>query len=251
MSIVPHKKIQSSFEKRTKFTIELRTELRITKQKIKRFELTIENLSKSSGNDIEWITSQLEHYRNRISETQIIVLSLQSKIDGVAEGNSDAEIEVMYKILQDKTVDFEEKRSKQSAASAALKLDQYEVGDAYGKSEYKNMRNERYILKQCEKEHDRMMDVASQLPEYISKNLESTPCNKGYRWRGVIFFGKAPYENNGTTVIFEKRPGGTNIQEYTPTLFTECSKARESPKQFIRSYKRKVTLRGPARLIMD
>lgn len=56
------------------------------------------------------------------------------------------------------------------------------------------------------------------LPEHMRYNLENMPNNKGYIWRGCLFFGHLRREQNQPYIFFEKLRGGDmNIHEFNKT----------------------------------
>lgn len=58
-------------------------------------------------------------------------------------------------------------------------------------------------------------------PDYMRNNLENMPNNKGYIWRGCLFFGKLRAEIGQPYIFFEKLKGGDmNIHEFTKTYHT-------------------------------
>ena len=85
---------------------------------------------------------------------------------------------------------------------------------------YKEDRNIKNFDKNKEKEIKRYYryfnKAVDTLPEYISNNLKSMPNNKGYIWRGTVFYGMKPTDSD-TTILFEKKKGGVLlIHEYNP-----------------------------------
>ena len=79
-------------------------------------------------------------------------------------------------------------------------------------------RETRFREKDMKKAYMRYLDIVDTIPEYISKNLEDMPHNKGYYWRGVQCYGKKDQEvNNNSTILFEKQRGGLLvIHDRTP-----------------------------------
>lgn len=59
------------------------------------------------------------------------------------------------------------------------------------------------ILKNTTKDYNHFCRAAETLPERLQKNLENMPGNKGYKFRGVIFFGELPVSEE-TYIIFER-----------------------------------------------
>jgi hypothetical protein len=51
------------------------------------------------------------------------------------------------------------------------------------------------------------------LPSYMAKNLKEMPNNKGYRWKGVVFYGSLAEQKDQPQIVFEKSPQGLIIHE--------------------------------------
>ena len=51
------------------------------------------------------------------------------------------------------------------------------------------------------------------LPSYMAKNLKEMPNNKGYRWKGVVFYGLLSEQRDQPQIVFEKSPQGLIIHE--------------------------------------
>jgi hypothetical protein len=51
------------------------------------------------------------------------------------------------------------------------------------------------------------------LPSYMAKNLKEMPNNKGYRWKGVVFYGSLTEQKDQPQIVFEKSPQGLIIHE--------------------------------------
>lgn len=238
------------FEKRKQYNGKLRDDLRNTQGTIKRLEKTIENLTitSSAGKDLEWTASQISTARQRIIHFTDEVVKIQTKLSVVIEGGCDNEIESMFKVNIDQVTEMTEKKAKREAYLSELDEKDHQRSSAFSKSEYQEMKNERYMKKVWEREFERYTEVSSQLPEYIIKSLVSMPNNKGYKWRGIIFYGYLP-DDNGPSVIFEKKPDGTIISESTSTSFNEWFKPRDGQKQLLRSHGRKLNPRAPATII--
>ena len=52
------------------------------------------------------------------------------------------------------------------------------------------------------------------LPDYMKDNLKTMPNNKGYRWRGVGFYGLQKPIKDEPLILFEKRRGVLKICKY-------------------------------------
>jgi hypothetical protein len=74
----------------------------------------------------------------------------------------------------------------------------------------------------------RQFDKADEyLPDYMRHNLDNMPNNKGYIWRGCMFFGKLEPEYDKPRILFEKLKGGDmKIHEFDKTHYTITEKKR-------------------------
>ena len=235
-------------EKRKVYASKLKDEIRACAIKIKRHELTNENMrsSASAGKDIDFIENTIARNKQSIAGLQDEIAKLKIKLDGVDSGLCDTEIEKMYQASADHVADMDEKAAKKEAQQAEREAKDRARGEAYTKKEYSEMRNERYMERVYVREYDRFLDVAESLPDHISRNLETMPNNKGYKWRGITFFGKLPAEPNGAVLVFDKRADGMYIWETTATSQSEYLKTRDGVKHTIVSQRRKLNFRRPA-----
>ena len=81
--------------------------------------------------------------------------------------------------------------------------------------------------------------IVDSVPDYILRNLDEMPANKGYIWRGCWLFGKLRPENNyKTTVLFEKKGNITKIYEFDDKVFTLSEKQGKERKQLIYTLQR-------------
>ncbi len=67
----------------------------------------------------------------------------------------------------------------------------------------------------------RLNSILDSVPDYISRNLQEMPSNKGYIWKHVHLYGLQPPEKPySKTVMFEKLPRQvTRIHEWTPQYY--------------------------------
>jgi len=69
--------------------------------------------------------------------------------------------------------------------------------------------------------YDEYLKIEETVPEYMIKNLEKMPNNKGYIWRGIRLYGKLAVTNslNSKTVYLDERKHGEMfIHEITPVV---------------------------------
>ena len=82
-------------------------------------------------------------------------------------------------------------------------------------------RENRFREKDMQRAYLHYLKMVDTIPEYISKNLEEMPNNKGYVWRGIECYGKNDgAQGGGSTILFEKQKGGMLvIHDRTPTEY--------------------------------
>ena len=157
-------------------------------------------------------------------------------------GNSDQEIEEEYALIRNEN----KKKDEEASRKKALDLEQSNLSHADGNSFYKAERSEIGKEKSMQNHYKKFIDVCSTLPPHMARKIDTTPCNRGYKWRGVIFYGKLPEQL--PDMIFEKRDGGTVITEITSTSQIVYFKDDNKQKRLVSSVKRKLKMgfQGPA-----
>ena len=67
----------------------------------------------------------------------------------------------------------------------------------------------------------RYISIQDSIPDYINRNLQEMPCNKGYVWKQVHLYGLRPPEKPfNKTVLFEKLPRQlTRIHEWANNYY--------------------------------
>jgi len=83
---------------------------------------------------------------------------------------------------------------------------------------YKKLRKERRSHNWDKKKHGifyrKYLRAVDTLPDYMKDNLKTMPNNKGYRWRGVGFYGLQKPIKDEPLILFEKRRGVLKICKY-------------------------------------
>ena len=105
---------------------------------------------------------------------------------------------------------------------------------------------------EMDRAYKRYTQIVESIPEYIRRNLNEMPANKGYIWKGVYLYGMRPKEKPyKKTVLFEKLPRGLlNIHEWNDNMYRMYEKNGKEPKQMILSERRKPSkFRPPKRAV--
>lgn len=214
----------------------------------------IETLQRSIKSMQESLTADKDknYYENRIAKSNASISRytdeinvLNNKLMVVMSGGCDSEIEKMYKDTREELAKKTDERTRRDA----LTTEKDKVNKALSKDFYESERNdmskERRSNHYMEKEYFRYWDIVNSCPDYIAKNMKSMPNNKGYKYRGVIFYGELPSEP-GPVVIFEKKYEGMYITETYRDREVVYFKPKDQPKKLLRSATLRPNPSGPA-----
>lgn len=191
-------------------------------EKIRGNERMIEMLNKSIDSIESTMSADKDrtYFDQRIKRSEASIAryreenaQLGGKLVGVMSGACDAEINKMYQDTKDEILEKKKEVEKREAAIAVKEGKNHARGKAFDDKERKEMRGEFFARRDIERELARFLEISENLPEYISRNLKTMPNNKGYKFRGITFYGEMPPEP-GPSVVFEKKPDGMLITEY-------------------------------------
>ena len=186
---------------------ELRNKLHIEKKSIELGLIRDKNTTKQlkhSNFNIDFCTEKIQ----KIKEDNIIKSEkLESIIRDISElenGMLDDKITEITKQNKNESNIRDKKALNAKILKNEEKSKKKEISEEYwhkikenNKIQSQNRRDIRYAYKLYNKSIET-------LPEYMSKNLEEMPCNKGYIWRGCQFYGKLKEQRNQPVVLFEK-----------------------------------------------
>lgn len=204
------------------FKTEVEHELKETQRLIQKDKDTIQRLRHSNMN-IDFLEKQTQRIRESCLEKEEKVKSLLSRLEDFNTGKLDDEINKIYqKGTEETKMKFEltvvkKKEKKQEKLKNKAKTKQHikVIKDSN--------REQRYLKKNIKYDYKNFLKSVDLLPEYMKRNLKTMPNNKGYYWRGCIFFGDKPYNPRHSTVIFEKKKGGvmriTDFNDYETKIY--------------------------------
>lgn len=230
-------------ERRKQYANRISEEMRNDNATIKMHKRTIENFQTRGGGDADYNEARIEKCDNQIAYLEEKIKKAEEKLAGVMLGNYDSEIDAMHRETRNEM----NKKEEEAKRKKALDLEQSSASRLYGDVFYKAERSENSKEKAMENHYKKFVDVSDNLPPHMLRKIETTPCNRGYKWRGVIFYGKLAEQL--PDMIFEKRDGGTFITETTPTSEIVYFKDEANKqKRTLSSVRRRLqpNLRGPA-----
>lgn len=185
---------------------------------------------------IEQTLTSIRHYEAKNEE-------LRTKLAIVLSGGCDREIVLARKKAEDeKQKQFDEAKKKEELLKA-----EEEIRKQQGKEFFQKEMSEDRRDHQGVKTFERFREICSSAPDYIINNIKTMPNNKGYKFRGVVFFGEMPEEQGAPLVIFEKKPAGMFITEtYKDKEITYFKGKIDGQKKLVRKFHLERRDNGPA-----
>lgn len=232
-------------ELRRVFTSRLVESTKADSAMIKVHKRTIDNFETRGGADAEYNTLRIQKCESQIAFLEKRIEETERKITGVALGEYDQEI----RAARNETVEASQKKAEEARRKKAVDLERENMTHNEGNAYYKSERSEQSKERAMEREFSKFQNCVETLPPHILRNIETTPSNRAYKWRGVLFYGKLPEQ--APDMIFEKKDGVTFVTEITPTSEVTFYKDMNKVKHIVSRYRRQLQpgLRGPATLI--
>ena len=208
-------------------------------------ETSISNFQTRGSGDVEYNAIRIENAMKNIEELRAQIARAEQKIVRIDAGLLDGEIQSEVQRNKEFTTQRAEKAKLIADSDNACK----EAGKIRSKAFFEIERSAKYTDKTVAKELEKYWDAFATLSPNILKNIETTPCNRCYRYRGVCFYGKRPEQK--PDMVFQKTHDGTLIEELTDEYITTYLKPfNGGNKTLVSKYRREITpgLSGPAKL---
>jgi len=189
------------------------TEIKTLNTSLTRSKATIDRFKgqdKSSFN-----STQIEKLTEKIKKDDELLVTLNENLKKIDSGGYDSVIneEIVKNTKQNqKNNDNANRKTKEKNDK---KIEEKEKLDSF----YKNQRFGGEISKySLDKETDKYLTNAINIPDYIIANLKEMPSNKGYIWKGIWCFGEMKTKSQYPQILFEKnRNGNMHIHEINET----------------------------------
>jgi len=103
-----------------------------------------------------------------------------------------------------------QKKNHEKSIELGMNDSNREAISALYKKENQVRREDRYLQHLARREWDWLCNQDSKVPDYMRENLAKMPCNKGYIWKGIWYFGKQVEDprDRGVIIMFERQRGG-------------------------------------------
>lgn len=179
----------------------INNQIKTIKINIGRNESTIERLksqdkSEFNSNQIKKLTEKNNNYKIELEE-------LDQKISDINNGKYDSKFKDETDNAQVQ-IDKNKQKMQKKIDDKNIKKEKEKmyIQKSYDMNKTRNYND--LSESQIRYETKRFFKLCDSIPEYIERNLETMPSNKGYIWRDLWCFGKLPEEPGKPLIMFEK-----------------------------------------------
>lgn len=207
---------------RRQYISNIETEIILLEKSLKRDEEVLKNI-KSINISEDVLKTKQQEIRNNIDRKNNDISSLRTKVETVLSGNLDTEIlKKAEPIKKKEQLPKKPKITKPFVRREKGYNNHYEPSGRDYDYHYRNF-----------------MKLSDIVPEYIKRNLSEMPNNKGYLWRGCMFFGELPPEKGQNTILFEKLGNKMMIYETDREWHSVYEKYGQERKRLVKRVPRK------------
>lgn len=215
------------------------TEIQLLKKYIKKHTKMIQ-IYESSNLEQELRLQKISELKNSINNHNSKIKELNDCISKIPKGELDADIMNEYVLGKCNTIENMKKhKNKKEKINEEKKIKKDKLN-----KQWKDIKSERYKEKQKRREiyntYRYYKKSASYIPNYIFKNLEKMPNNKGYIYNNIYLFGELDREPGQPNIMFEKKKKDLFIHEWTPTYYKIFQRRRNKKNLLVYKEKRKV-----------
>lgn len=182
----------------------------------------------------EYFDTQVSKLNYQLGELEQEHVNLTDRLSLVNSGQLDIELHDEVKSTSIK-VHRKEKVTKETKAKQDNLMKQRPSSDGSFGKRLPDPDRTSYV--NYSKEYAYFQKICESVPDYMLKNLESMPNNKGYTWRGCWCFGDNASEQGEPTLVFEKQRQEDLmiIHEITDSSYNLYHKYGKDRKQLVMS----------------
>lgn len=220
--------------RRRNYKNNLYDKIREDKSILLRNEETIKRI-KQSQMGVEYINNQINILKSINKEKREKLIILEENVIKVDKGLLDNEIDNI--IEKDREIFNKKKRESEKLIEdkRRYKEEKKEISQKYWKNIVNGTRSDKQKerdMKYAWKYYNKVIDT---LPSYMKNNLREMTNNKGYIWRGVVFYGEIPIYNEQPRILFEKKGRILVIHEYIGKEYKRFEKEGKNRKILVYS----------------
>ena len=188
---------------------------------------------KTSQYGIDFVKIQTTEIKEKLVKLEVELTNCNDRLQDLNDGKLDDELNEEYKKHQDENIIHQLSISNTKIKKNTESLINKKISNDYMSNIISDSKKSRQTEKDINYAYKYFYRVIDELPEYMKNNLKKMANNKGYIWRGIVFYGELPCDNDNN-VLFEKVKGNLLIiHEYSPTCYTKYEKYGKNKKQFI------------------
>ena len=181
-------------------------------------EVMLDNLKEQGATS--FVLAQVDKITNRNNNRRDEIETLNRRRDDISSGLLDEEILKEISDTKNKMIIAKELMVANKNRLREQKQKASDKSKLFYQKTARADRENRFREKDMQRVYLNYLKIVDTIPEYISKNLNDMPNNKGYLWRGIECYGKKNQDQGGSTILFEKKKGGLLvIHDRTPTEY--------------------------------
>lgn len=173
------------------------------------------------------IKNQCAKIDNCIKNNKLKIVNHNAKLNSskklLEEYKNGDKDDFIYQKIKEQKIKFEQDKQNHIQKKQRRKQEKKQKKENYNKKiqEFRKIgRAERYKKKDIMRSQRYFESVYTTLPNFMSKKLKNMPCNKGYIWRGVWFFGLKKEESKDTLMFEKKGKDKLYIHHYRNNMYT-------------------------------
>jgi hypothetical protein len=186
--------------------------------------------------DREYKETQIQTNEDVISKCTNEIDTIEQRLRSLEKGELDdeiqREIDKNMKIVEKKQEITRRKEEEKAKQDLLHKKEADQFNEKNRSLDYQK----RQLKFEMQKAYERF--CTADIPPYITENLKSMPCNKGYIWKNVWYFGEKPhafdrYGKAEPVVMFERQRDTMFIHEITENEHYTYKKVGQQPREYV------------------
>lgn len=213
--------MESIQEKRRKYANKIEAEEQQLVLLIARNKKSMETLD-ASCYDTDYINRRIAQLEKTIADAETKIQELKTKKVAVLRHELDDEVLGQYVKAKNSKRQFDITQTPEN-------IERSKKFDSAERSEHKRAYR---LQKDIDYNYRHFNRAEESLPDYIRKNIKELPNNKGYKWKGVSFYGERPEERGNKPIILFEKYGNQPliIHEWSQTHYTRYKKIDQNNK---------------------
>ena len=163
-----------------------------------------------------FVLAQIEKVQKRNNSRLLEIDILTKRLKDLDTGRLEDEICATLKQEKYEMEEHLKAVTQRRLENRERKQEKSDISQAFYKKNSKADRESRWSKKDMQRSYSYYLKNSDSVPDYIMRNLDEMPNNKGYIWKGIMCFGLLPPEKNRPLTMFERQKGGILvIHEWT------------------------------------